>query len=108
MDSDDDPFGLMDSERTQFVRPVPGGHSTRAPSPLSPGASPPPTRQPPRRAGGAAAVSGTPGRGPLVECAFGLLSMAPLLRVRTPPAEPKQLRAQVESDLRGLQRKGAI
>jgi type VI secretion system protein ImpK len=101
MDSDDDPFGLMDSERTQFARPVPGGRPTRAPSPLSPGAPPPPPpRQPPRRAGGAAAVSGTPGRGPLVECAFGLLSLAPLLRARTPPAEPEQLRAQVESDLR--------
>jgi type VI secretion system protein ImpK len=92
----------MDSERTQFARPVPGGRPTRAPSPLSPRASapPPPRQAPPGRAGGAAAVSGTPGRGPLVECAFGLLSLAPLLRARTPPAEPEQLRAQVESDLR--------
>jgi type VI secretion system protein ImpK len=104
MDSDDDPFGLMDSERTQLARPVPGGRpTTRLPPPPPPPEAPPR----PRRGGGAAtAVPGTPGRGPLVEYGFGLLSMVPLLRARTPPAAPEQLRAQVEDDLRVFSERG--
>lgn len=97
-DRDNDPFGLTDSERTQIIRPVPGGRSNREPS-AAPEA--PPSQQP-RRAGGVASILGTPGRGPLMENAFGLLSLAPLLRARTPPAAPEQLRAQIEDELQSF------
>ena len=100
MDSDDDPFGLADSERTQFARPVPGGRPSRATAAATPSPAREAQPRPSHRAGGATAVTGTPGRGPLVEFGFGLLSMVPLLRARTPPAPPEQLRAQVEADLR--------
>jgi len=96
MESDKDPFGLADSERTQIVRPVPGGR---------PAKGLPPVREAPRqqrRAGSLASVMSTPGRGPLVECAFGLLSLVPLLRTPVPPAPPEQLRAQLESELRAF------
>jgi type VI secretion system protein ImpK len=96
MSSDDDPFGLMDSDRTQFARPVPGGRPGRSAAADAPQPS---TRAPLQRLGTIATVTGTPGRGPLVECAFGLLTMVPLLRARTPPAPPDQLRAQIESEL---------
>jgi type VI secretion system protein ImpK len=94
MNAEDDPFGLMDSDRTQFTRPAPGGRGrTAAPpqSPVEPGT---------RRSGSLASVKGTNGRGPLVECAFGLLTLVPLLRSRTPPAPPDDLRAQIEDELR--------
>ena len=100
MDSDDDPFGLADSERTQFARPVPGGRPTRPAAAAAPSPAPGSPSRPSRGAGGATAVTGTPGRGPLVEHGFGLLSTVPLLRARTPPAPPEQLRAQIEADLR--------
>jgi type VI secretion system protein ImpK len=92
MSDDDDPFGLMDSDRTQFVRPIPGGRPTKLRTT--------PREVPAQRpTGSIAAIAGTPGRGPLVECAFGILAMIPLLRVRTPPAPPEQLRTQIESEL---------
>ncbi|WP_372623345.1 type VI secretion system protein TssL, long form [Falsiroseomonas sp.] len=98
MGSDDDPFGLADSERTQIARPLPGGRPAGASRP-APEARP---ASPLRAAGSIAAVSGTPGRGPLVECAFGLLSLAPLLRARTPPAPPEHLRSQLEAELQSF------
>ncbi|HYZ22500.1 MAG TPA: type IVB secretion system protein IcmH/DotU [Rhodopila sp.] len=96
MNADDDPFGLMDSERTQISRPVPGGRGVRAAAAprVAPVAEPGG-----RRVGSVASVTGTPGRGPLVECAFGLLSMVPLLRTPTPPMPPDDLRAQIEAEL---------
>jgi type VI secretion system protein ImpK len=99
MSSDEDPFGLKDSDRTQFARPAPGGRSGRA-------SSAPPSLSPaqgtPWRPAAIATITGTPGRGPLVECAFGLLTMIPLLRGRTPPAAADQLRVQIESELKAF------
>lgn len=85
----DDPFGLNDSNRTQFARPQPGGRPAAAAGPLR--AAPAGT--------GAPLPEGTPGRGPLVQAAFGLLMLAPQLRARTPPADPAQLRARIETEL---------
>lgn len=99
MSSDEDPFGLKDSDRTQFARPMPGGRAGRAAVAASP---PSPPQGTPWRAGAIATITGTPGRGPLVECAFGLLTMIPLLRGRTPPAAPDQLRGQIESELKAF------
>lgn len=101
--SDDDPFGLNDRDRTQIARPQPGGRGSARP-PQAGGAATPPGPAPapvgrPIVASGAGLPSGTPGRGPLVETAFGLLALAPLLRSRTPPTEPEALRAQVEREL---------
>jgi type VI secretion system protein ImpK len=100
--SDDDPFGLMDSDRTQFARPVPGGRSARVGTATPYAASQPSAQAPPPRAGGIATVAGTAGRGPLVQCTFALLTMVPLLRARTPPAPVEQLRGQIESELRAF------
>jgi type VI secretion system protein ImpK len=97
MDVSNDPFGLLDSDLTQLARPVPGGRPARAAAPPAP----PPAR-PRYRAGGAGIVLGTPGRGPLVQCAFGLLSLVPLLRTRTPPAAPEHLRTRIEDELRAF------
>jgi type VI secretion system protein ImpK len=88
--TDDDPFGLKDFERTQIVRPQPGGRSPSAPPRLQ--AAPP--------AGtGAPLPEGTAGRGPLVQAAFSLLAVAPQLRARTPPMDPASLQARVQAEL---------
>lgn len=90
--ADDDPFGLGsgDGERTRIVRPQPGGRDRAIPS----------SRPSAAAAGtGAPLPEGTPGRGPLVQAAFGLLALAPQLRSRTPPADPASLRARVEAEL---------
>src|SRR5262249_35456534 len=90
--ADDDPFGLNDRDRTQMPRPPPGG-----PRPARPTAPEAPMARP--VATGAGLPRGTPGRGPLVEAAFGILSLVPLLRSRTPPTDPDTLRAQIEREL---------
>lgn len=87
---DDDPFGLNDPERTRIVRPQPGGRGGIAPLAARPA---------PPAATGVPLPEGTAGRGPLVQAAFGLLMLAPHLRSRTPPTDPAQLRARVESEL---------
>src|SRR4051794_25456031 len=89
---DDDPFGLNDSDRTQVARPQPGGRGPARPA--QPAAAPQRLR-----ASGAGLPQGTPGRGALVELAFGILSLAPLLRSRTPPTDPETLRTEVEREL---------
>lgn len=87
-----DPFGLQDGDRTQFHRPQPGGRrSAAAPSP-APAPPPGPSRAAPL-------PTGTPGRGPFVEAAFGLLQLAPLLRTGSPPASPEALREQAVREL---------
>jgi type VI secretion system protein ImpK len=92
--SDDDPFGLNDRDRTQIARPQPGGRG-----PARPAGAPAAAPHTPLAATGAALPAGTPGRGPLVETAFGILALAPLLRSRTPPTDPETLRAQIEREL---------
>lgn len=87
--ADNDPFGLNDSDRTQLARPQPSGRGIPRPAPAQ--AAPVAT--------GAPLPEGTPGRGPLVQAAFGLLMLAPQLRVRTPPGDPTLLRARIESEL---------
>ncbi|WP_241671556.1 type IVB secretion system protein IcmH/DotU [Dankookia rubra] len=74
---------------------MPGGCPTDRPS-LEPEPSQP---APPHQIGSLASIPGTPGRGPLVEYAFGLLALVPLLRAYTPPAPPEQLRIHIESEL---------
>jgi type VI secretion system protein ImpK len=97
MDSDNDPFGLRDSDRTEFVRPRPGGRVRDRDVSLESGWREPPVQN---RAGtGSALPSGTPGMGPLVEAGFGLLALAPLLRSSRPPADPATLKAQIEREL---------
>ncbi|MCS6781194.1 MAG: type IVB secretion system protein IcmH/DotU, partial [Geminicoccaceae bacterium] len=44
---------------------------------------------------------GTPGRGPLVQAAHGLLLLAPRLATRTPPGDPAELRVRLERELEG-------
>lgn len=85
----EDPFGLNDSERTQFLRPQPGGRLAGEPAP----------RQRTEAASGEPLPEGTPGRGPLVQAAYGILALAPRLASRTPPAEPAALRARLEGEL---------
>ena len=101
MDSDDDPFGLADSERTQFARPVPGGRPSRARSRRRPvagarsaasavarcRAAPPPS---PARPGVGRSWSSASACSRWCRCSA---------RARR-PAPPEQLRAQVEADLR--------
>ncbi len=102
MDSDNDPFGLRDSDRTEFVRPRPGGRVRDRDVSLEAGWRESPRSVPPvqNRAGtGSALPSGTPGMGPLVETGFGLLALAPLLRSSRPPADPAILKAQIEREL---------
>ncbi|MBL6458658.1 type IVB secretion system protein IcmH/DotU [Belnapia sp. T6] len=102
MDGSSDPFGPMDADTTWLTRPMPGGRAAPAQAPPAPPDRPrePTPPRPPHRAGSVAAILGTPGRGPLVECAFGLLSVVPLLRAHTPPAPPAQIRVQLEEELR--------
>ncbi len=87
----EDPFGLNDPERTQILRPRPGGRGPEAPPPR-PLAAAPPT--------GAALPEGTPGLGPLVQAAHGILLLVPRLRGPRPPMEPMALRARMEAELR--------
>lgn len=94
MGGDDDPFGLGgrfgagDEERTRIV-PTPGGR----------GPPPGPSRPRPVPATGAPLPEGTPGRGPLVQAAHGLLLLAPRLATRSPPGEPAELRLRLEEEL---------
>lgn len=98
MGGDDDPFGLGgpfgagDEERTRIV-PTPGG---RGPPP---GPESSPARSRPVPATGAPLPEGTPGRGPLVQAAHGLLLLAPRLAARSPPGDPAVLRVRLEEEL---------
>jgi type VI secretion system protein ImpK len=98
MGGDDDPFGLDGpagpggEERTRMI-PTPGG---RGPPP---GPQPGPARPRPVPASGAPLPEGTPGRGPLVQAAHGLLLLAPRLATRSPPGDPAELRARLEGEL---------
>ncbi|BCX16628.1 MAG: cell envelope biogenesis protein OmpA [Geminicoccaceae bacterium] len=86
----DDPFGLGDDERTRLI-PIPGGRAS----------GPPPAagRRAAVQASGAPLPEGTPGRGPLVQAAHGLLLLAPRLATRTPPGDPAELRSRLEVEL---------
>jgi type VI secretion system protein ImpK len=86
----DDPFGLHEPDRTQLLRPQPGG---RGPAPRAASATG-------RRATAEPLPEGTPGRGPLVRAAYGLLALAPRLRSTAPPGDPAELRQRVEEELR--------
>lgn len=88
--ADEDPFGLNDFERTQMVRPQPGGRGPTA-LPRAPAV---------RSAGtGTPLPEGTAGRGPLVQAAFSLLALAPQLRARTPPMDPASLQVRIQAEL---------
>jgi type VI secretion system protein ImpK len=87
----DDPFGFdYDDERTRLI-PLPGGRGARAAPASCPNPAPPPS--------GAPLPEGTPGRGPLVQAAHGLLLLAPRLATRSPPGDPAALRLRLEAEL---------
>ena len=89
---EDDPFGLYaQSDRTVVIRPQPGGRRPGAPaSPF--GAAP----------AGVAPLPALParaGRNPLLTAAVPILSLAPLLRGPSPPADPESLRPRLLEEL---------
>src|SRR3954447_20978314 len=79
----DDPFGLNDLGRTQVIRPRPGGIG---PAPTAAERAAP-------VASGAPLPEGTPGRGPLVQAAHGLLLLAPRLQSANPPRRSRRAAA---------------
>ena len=83
----DDPFGLYaQSDRTVVIRPQPGGRLPAEPLRAAP--------QDPPGAGFVAPLElpVASGRNPLLSAALPILSLAPLLRNPTPPADPDTLR----------------
>ena len=93
--TNDDPFGLNDN-RTQVIRPRPGG--------IGPSPSPAPARSAPV-ASGAPLPEGTPGRGPLVQAAHGLLLLAPRLKSANPPSDPDSLLRLIEGELKRFEQR---
>src|SRR3954447_14423321 len=91
----DDPFGLNDLGRTQVIRPRPGGIG---PAPTAAERAAP-------VASGAPLPEGTPGRGPLVQAAHGLLLLAPRLKSANPPADPDALLRRVEGELKRFEQR---
>jgi type VI secretion system protein ImpK len=91
----DDPFGLNDLGRTQVIRPRPGGI----------GPAPPAAERAAPVASGAPLPEGTPGRGPLVQAAHGLLLLAPRLKSANPPADPDSLLRRVEGELKRFEQR---
>ena len=56
-------------------------------------------------ASGAPLPEGTPGRGPLVQAAHGLLLLAPRLKSANPPADPDALLRRVEGELKRFEQR---
>jgi type VI secretion system protein ImpK len=90
----DDPFGLYaQSDRTVVIRPQPGGRPSAEPLRATPPDPP---------VAGFAVPLELPiasGRNPLLSAALPILSLAPLLRNPTPPADPDTLRTRLQGEL---------
>src|SRR6478672_3468842 len=91
---EDDPFGLQSrGDRTMVVRPQPGGRRLPQPEPRRAPASSDLPDFP------AFDIANTPSRHPLLAAAIPILTLAPLLRSPTPPADPDTLRSQLSGEL---------
>ena len=90
----DDPFGLYaQSDRTMVIRPQPGGRPPSEPFRTTPSGNDRPDFAPPLE------LSTGSGRNPLLSAALPILTLAPLLRSPTPPADPESLRSRLQAEL---------
>lgn len=90
----DDPFGLYaQSDRTMVIRPQPGGRPPSEPYRTTPSGNDRHDFAPPLE------LSTGSGRNPLLSAALPILTLAPLLRSPTPPADPESLRSRLQAEL---------